>query len=54
MTRGEAITALKEKCHTGDTECDHGRADDILCDLLKALGYDDVVAEYENVEKWYA
>lgn len=32
----------------------HVNADDILCDLLKLLGYEDVVVEYNKIGKWYA
>lgn len=32
----------------------HSIADDILCAVLIDLGYGDVVAEYNNVPKWYA
>ena len=39
----------------GDPEGAHGRADKILCELLRELGYGDtVVAAFERVEKWYA
>lgn len=52
-TREDAIQQLKE-CHTGDTEADHGEADDIICNLLATLGYEDVVTEWRKVPKWYA
>lgn len=54
MTREEAIECLKHEQKSGDTEIAHGNADDVLCDLLKSLGYGDVVKEYEKVSKWYA
>lgn len=38
----------------GDPESAHVNADKVLCDLLRALGYGDVVDEWEKVEKWYA
>lgn len=53
MTREEAIAQLKE-ANKLDTECAHGVADDVLCDLLEFLGYVDVVVEYNKIEKWYA
>ena len=37
-----------------DTEMAHIDADDVLCELLKSLGYEDVVSEYQNVNKWFA
>lgn len=54
MTREEALEELKELEDSGDPESSHGRADDVLCDLLKSLGYTDVVEAYESVPKWYA
>ena len=55
MKREQAIKELK-RLHGGDqdVECAHGEADDILCDLLRSLGYEDVVEEWIKVEKWYA
>lgn len=54
MTKEEAIEKLKEAQNGDDPECDHGAADQVLCDLLTALGYADVVEEYDKVHKWYA
>ncbi len=54
MTSHEAIAQLQELQSNGDIENAHIIADKILCDLLKDLGYSDVVLEWKNVEKWYA
>ena len=54
MTKEEAIQELKLQQKNGDTEVAHSNADDVLCALLSALGYNDVVAEYHKVNKWYA
>lgn len=54
MTREEVLKKLKEAQDNRDTEMAHGDADDLLCDLLKSLGYEDVVTEYKRVDKWYA
>ena len=54
MTRELAIQRLKEYQQSGDTEASHANADDVLCDLLRELGYGDVVEEYERIEKWFA
>jgi len=54
MTREEAIAELKEHQVSGDREIGHMEADDILCALLKEIGYGDVVEEYHKVEKWFA
>jgi hypothetical protein len=56
MTREEAIASLK-KIHEeygADVESDHLFADEILCELLISLGYEDVVFEWEKIDKWYA
>lgn len=54
MTREEAIAGLIGCQNEGDTEWAHANADDVLCKLLNALGYSDVVAEYHKVSKWFA
>lgn len=54
MDREQAIAKLKELQNSGDTEAAHSDADDVLCALLRSLGYADVVAEYEKVDKWFA
>lgn len=38
----------------GDTEIDHGRADDILVEIVRLLGYKEIADLYEKVDKWYA
>ncbi len=37
-----------------DEESAHVEADNVLCELLNALGYYDVVMAYESIDKWYA
>ena len=54
MTREQAIAKLKALVGSGDVEIAHGEADGVLCDLLRALGYGDVVDAWDDVEKWYA
>ena len=50
-----AIEQLKILQHEGgDIETQHSRADAILCELLAALGYESVTAEWDLVPKWYA
>ncbi len=53
MDKQEAIAKLKEQQGNYNQEDAHVEADDILCGLLNTLGYDDVVKEYEAIEKWY-
>ena len=48
------IERLRNCQQSTDTEGAHVYADDVLTDLLKQLGYDEVVSEWEAVDKWYA
>lgn len=50
----EYIAKLENDCFTGEVEEDHNNADEILCRLLRVLGYADVVSKYKEVKKWYA
>ena len=54
MTREDAIAKLVECQQYGNPEQAHPKADDILCELLETLGYGDVVAEYQEVIRWFA
>lgn len=54
MTREDAILQLKALQQDPDHEIAHDSADWVLCDLLSALGYQDVVAEWNKIIKWYA
>ena len=54
MTRDEALKKLKGLEGAWDLEMAHGEADDVLCALLKELGYGDVVSAYHKIDKWYA
>lgn len=54
MDRDNAISRLIELQNNGDTEAAHSLADEVLCKLLAALGYQDVVDAWKKVDKWYA
>ena len=54
MTREEAIIKLRQCQSYFDIEAAHEDADGVLTDLLTTLGYQDVVAEWEKIDKWYA
>jgi hypothetical protein len=54
MTSKQAKTKLRKLQHREDEEREHWEADKILCDLLTALGYEDVVKEFNKVGKWYS
>jgi len=49
----EAEERLEELQLLGDLEQAHIDADKVLCDLLAALGFKDVVAEFEAIDKYY-
>lgn len=49
-----AKNQLQEQQLHGDIERAHVEADDILCQLLVELGLEDVVAEFDKIDKWYA
>lgn len=50
----EFAEKIQYECQHGDTEGAHGRADEILCELLTKLGYTKTVNAWESVDKWYA
>ncbi len=49
-----AICELRKLSLSNDTEAAHEDADDVLCKLLIALGYPEVVQEFNKIKKWYA
>lgn len=54
MTREEALREMETLVAECDYEAAHLDADVILMELLRSLGYDDVVEAYEKVGKWYS
>ncbi len=53
MNERTAIFKLKN-LQEQDPEISHKEADEVLCDLLKELGYRKVVIEFKKVKKWYS
>lgn len=49
MSEEEMIEWIKCECFTGDSDEDHERADEIICDILRLLGYEKLVETYESV-----
>lgn len=49
----DRMKEIDEK-YSADTEGAHGRADDLLCEVLRHLGYGEGVAIFEKMDKWYA
>lgn len=47
------LKQMKE-CAKYETEHSHIEADSILCELLKKLGYTELIETYQNLEKWYS
>lgn len=45
------MKAAFAKCATDEA---HSAGDDLMCELLRALGYGEGVAVFEAAEKWYA
>ncbi len=54
MDKQEAIDKLKEQQGNWDKFEAHVIANDVLCELLIATGYEDVVKEYIKINNWYA
>ena len=57
LLTGEEVKIYKRKlkeCDIGDYEQDHVKADNILCSILKVMGYSDIVRIYKKVHKWYS
>lgn len=53
-TREDALNDLARLASSTDLEGAHIDADDILCELLLELGYNDVVEAYIFIDKGYA
>lgn len=49
-----AIAALRNCQDSRDIEKAHSVADEILAGLLTSLGFEEVVKEYDKIEKWCA
>ena len=56
MTPDEFANKLKaiEEEYGGDWEVAHVRADDLICELLRSLGYSDGADVFDEMGKWYA
>lgn len=56
MTPEEFKERMKKICESSDynTEDRHVFADDLMCELLRSLGYGDGVEIFEAAPKWYS
>jgi len=52
--REHFVHELKLLQNSRDTEHAHGRADQILIDILYHLGEHKVITNYQRIKKWYA
>ena len=52
----KSLARLKELANKEypDEEEDHGEADDILCNMLNALGYKDLTDAWDDIKKWFS
>ena len=53
MNNIQALAELKNIVNH-DPEVDHKRADEILCEFIRSLGYSEIADAFDEVEKWYA
>ena len=37
-----------------DTEGRHAMADELMCELLEAMGYEEGIEIFDDMEKWYS
>ena len=58
ITSREAVEKLNAMAAESDAEQSHSEADEILCDLLRSLGYGAVANAFEDAKArvgfWYA
>lgn len=49
----DCIKELLKLRASADKELAHIKADEILCNVLRAYGQDELVKEFEDMDKWY-
>lgn len=54
MTKEEFKNKMQAIADKRDTEGGHIEADDLMCELLKGLGYGEGVEIFEGMDRWYA
>lgn len=54
MTKEEFKNRMQAIADKRDTEGGHIEADDLMCELLKGLGYGEGVEIFEGMNRWYA
>ena len=53
QTVSKHIEKMQECVEDGDAESAHGKADQLLCEFLRELGYNELAEKYDEVKKWY-
>lgn len=53
-TDDELAAQIASECGHGDYEGAHSRADELIVEQLRALGYTKAAAAWDKVGKWYA
>lgn len=51
---GKMMALVMEHKSSPDNEIHHGIADDLLCEALELLGYEDIIELYNSIGKWYS
>ncbi len=54
MTPEEFAAQMRNINRSLDVEGKHGEADDLMCQLLRELGYAEGVVIFEAMDRWYA
>lgn len=54
MTPQEFRDKMSDALDNWDTETAHANADDLMCRVLRELGYGEGVDIFESTPKWYA
>jgi hypothetical protein len=54
MTSQEFKDAITEIAQNNDIEGGHTKMDELMCAVLKELGYGEGVKVFEDAEKWYS
>jgi hypothetical protein len=56
MTQDEALEKMREIVEGthDDPESTHPDLDDVLCAVLRSLGYDKLIDYYEAQERWFS
>jgi len=54
MTKEEFRDRMQKIFESKDKEWRHAEADDLMCELLESLGYEEGTSVFRKADKWYA